>query len=252
MDKNSIYKQLNPSEALQTFVHSYWKHTNSSDEANTMSITPDSFFKIIFVVQNNEIIQYFMTGIWTEVKEFTIPPNSKIYGCRLKILAPEYLLEKSLAPLLNTFEQLPLTYLNLENFDLSSFEKVTEQLEKALLTIKSNQILSSNKLRLSELLYQKNGAISAKEVSEQIFWTNRQINRYLNKYLGISLKKYLNIQKIYHAYIQIQQGKFFPKSDYFDQAHFIREVKKHTGETPSELYKKQNDRFIQLKYIKPK
>ena len=96
------------------------------------------------------------------------------------------------------------------------------------------------------------GNISASEVSQQIYWTNRQINRYLNKYLGVSLKKYLNVQKCYEAYIQIREGKFYPEGDYFDQAHFIREVKKHTGQTPKALFEKQNDRFIQLKNIKRK
>ena len=246
------YQELNPSEALQSLVHSYWEHVNSSDEPNTMSIAPDSFFKIVLVVQKQKIVQYFITGIWTEVHEFTTLPNSKTYGCRLKILAPEFLLERSIVPLLNTFEPLPLTYLNAKNFDFSSFELIVKQLEKALLSIQPNKKIPDNKERLSTLLYQKNGEITAKEVSEQIFWTNRQINRYLNKYIGLSLKRYLNIQKIYHAYIQIRQGKFFPEKDYFDQAHFIREVKKHTGETPSKLYKEQNDRFIQLKNIQPK
>ena len=85
-----------------------------------------------------------------------------------------------------------------------------------------------------------------------MFWTNRQINRYLNKYLGVSLKKYLNIQKCYESYIQIRQSFFSPEKDYFDQAHFIKEIIKHTGETPTTLYKEQNDRFIQLKNIKRK
>ena len=94
-----------------------------------------------------------------------------------------------------------------------------------------------------------NGNISASEVSRQIFWTNRQINRYLNKYLGVSLKTYLNIQKIYEAYTHVADGKFFPEQDYFDQAHFIREIKKHTGETPRTLHKHKNDRFIQLSNV---
>jgi AraC-like DNA-binding protein len=96
------------------------------------------------------------------------------------------------------------------------------------------------------------GDISAEEVSNQIFWSNRQINRYLNKYLGVSLKKYLNIQKCYAAYIQIREGRFFPEKGYYDQAHFIREIKKHTNQTPKELYQEQNDRFIQLKNIDKK
>jgi len=112
--------------------------------------------------------------------------------------------------------------------------------------------VEGKKLQLSQLLYQVEGNISAEEVSNQIAWSNRQINRYLNRYLGVSLKTYLNIQKVYNAYIQIRDGKFFPEKGYFDQAHFIREVKKHTNKTPKELYKEQHDRFVQLKHKQKK
>ncbi len=97
-----------------------------------------------------------------------------------------------------------------------------------------------------------NGDISAEEVSNQINWSNRQINRYLNKYLGVSLKTYLNIQKCHSSYFHISKGEFYPSNNYFDQPHFIREIKKHTGKTPKEIYKNQNDRFIQLKFTKRK
>ena len=94
-----------------------------------------------------------------------------------------------------------------------------------------------------------NGNITATEASNQIYWTNRQINRYLNKYVGVSLKKYLLIQKCYQSYLQIRKGDFYPDKGFYDQPHFIREIKKHTGETPTSLNEKQNDRFIQLTRI---
>ena len=97
-----------------------------------------------------------------------------------------------------------------------------------------------------------NGNITASQVSEQTYWTNKQINRYLNKYIGVSLKKYLNIQKCYQSYLHIRKGEFYPETGFFDQPHFIREIKKHTGETPKSLHKQQNDRFIQLKRISDK
>ncbi|MEM9706744.1 MAG: NAD(P)-dependent oxidoreductase, partial [Pseudomonadota bacterium] len=35
------------------------------------------------------------------------------------------------------------------------------------------------------------------------------------------------------SYIQIREGRFFPEKFYYDRAHFVREIKKHTGEAPS-------------------
>lgn len=248
----AIYQEILPVEALQEFVHSFWSHSNNSDQPELMTIFPDSFFKIIFLVKDKQIVKYFMTGLWTEQKEFILPAQSSTFGCRLKILAPEFLIMNEVASLINSMKPLDLKYLNVETFDFLDFKKLTTQWEDQLIQLMPQKQITENKLRLSQLLYKTNGSISASEVSKQIFWTNRQINRYLNQYIGVSLKKYLNIQKCYEAYIQIREGSFFPKKDYFDQAHFIREVKKHTGETPTSLYQQQNDRFIQLKHIKEK
>ena len=141
----------------------------------------------------------------------------------------------------------------MRDFIFDTFEKVVEQIEDVLIAkLENSKKIDGKKLQLSQLLYRVEGNISAEEVSNQIAWSNRQIKRYLNKYLGVSLKTYLNIQKVYSSYIQIREGRFFPEQGYFDQAHFIREVKKHTNKTPRELHKEQHDRFIQLKHIQKK
>ncbi|MET2985197.1 AraC family transcriptional regulator [Aureibaculum conchae] len=252
MTKKSTYKELKPSSELQEFVHSFWMHKNNSDKYVPATISPDSFFKIIFIVSNSEIINYFMTGLWTEQKDFSFPPNATVYGCRLKLLAPEFLLGNEIASIRNKLKQLNLSYLNIENFNLSEFETAVKQWEVELLKTKPEKAIPGNKIRLSQLLYKVNGGISVSEVSEQIYWASRQINRYLNKYLGVSLKTYLSIQRCYDSYIHIREGRLYPEKNYYDQAHFIREVKKHTGKTPRVLNELQNDQFIQLKNIQKK
>ena len=252
MAETSTYRELEPVQGLRDFVHSFWTHKNLTDSPDKITIFPDSYFKIVMIVRDEALLAYFMTGLWTDEKEFAIPPNATSYGCRLKILAPEFLLSREVSSYLNGYLQLELSYLNVDKFDLGNFEIIVEQWQKELLKIKPSKNVPGNKMRLSQLLDKMRGNISATEVSNQIYWTNRQINRYMNRYLGVSLKKYLNIQKCYQAYIQIRQGKFFPEEGFFDQPHFIREIKKHTGETPKTLHEHQNDRFIQLKRITKK
>lgn len=249
MNETTIYQERKPSKDLTTLIHSFWTHSNISEEVKEMSIIPDSYFKIIIVIENGKITKYFMTGLWTAEKVFCVPPKATVFGCRLRILAPEFLINEEITTILNSVKQLDLSYLNIEQFDFSNFDNLVKQWQNELLKIKPSKTIHGNKLRLSQVIYEAKGSISATELSTQIFWSNRQINRYLNKYIGISLKKYLNIQKCYQSYVQIREGEFFPKKNYFDQAHFIREVKKHTGETPKSLYEQQNDRFIQLKGI---
>ena len=247
MKEQSTYQEIKPKTELKDFVHSFWKHQNNTDSSQKITIVPDSYFKIVITVKNNKVIAYFLTGLWTEEKIVSIAPRATTFGCRLKILAPEFILNKEIP--LDKYQQLELQFLNVDRFDLSSFEIIVEQWQNELIKQLSKKTIQGNKLRLSQLLDTMNGEISAAEVSNQIYWTNRQINRYLNKFLGVSLKKYLNIQKCYHSYIQIREGNFYPYKGFFDQAHFIREIKKHTGETPKKLHQDQNDRFIQLKRI---
>jgi AraC-like DNA-binding protein len=97
-----------------------------------------------------------------------------------------------------------------------------------------------------ELIYSTNGAITVKELSEKVFWSSRQINRYFNQYYGISLKTYCSVLRFRASLGHIAQGELFPNGDFFDQTHFIKEIKKFSGAIPKELSQNKNDRFILL------
>ncbi len=252
MGAEGVYQQIEPIEDLKDLVHSFWTHYNVTSEPETLSIFPDSFFKIVFLAREGQVLDYFVTGLWAKTKEFTIPANTSSFGCRLMILAPEYLLARKVDSIFGSSEKLPYSYLNLRDFDLRDFETIVKRWQEELIRLKPKRSIEPKKKRLSELLYEMKGEISANEVSRQVFWSNRQINRYLNDRLGISLKTYLDMQKVYEAYLQIRKGILFPEKAFFDQSHFIRTIKKYTGETPSGLLKQIDDRFIQLKNIREK
>lgn len=248
------FRHKKPSKLLDDFVHIYWEHTNHSGEGKMLTIFPDSFFKLIFIIQNKKLIAFFMIGLWTNEMKFKTPPNATLYGIKFKILASEYIFSKEIASIVQSHKDLSPDFLNITNYDFQNLDNFVQQIE-GLLTerlMSPRKRIKANKLQLSQLLYAVNGNIKVEEISKQINWSTRQINRYLNKYLGISLKSYLNIQKCYSSYFHIRDGEFYPSNEYFDQSHFIREIKKHTGNTPTELYKKQNDRFVQLKFIQRK
>ena len=253
MNTNNTYHHFDACEQLSEYVHSFWAHINPTNEIETSTFAPDGFFKIIIIYQNNQIVRYFITGIVEQFKEIHMPPNSIGVGCRFKILAPEYLLGKSVANLINKEQILNLDLYNVRHFDVNYLDKLKIQWEKELLKTISNRKPNDNKLRLSKLLYESKGTLSVTQVSDQIYWEQRQINRYLNKYLGISLKTYLNIQRAYSAYFDIKQGKLSPTQDAFhDQSHFIKEIKKHTGASPKEIFQNQNNTFKQIRNIKKK
>lgn len=247
------YKELLPSSDLVDFVDSYFEVKNLDDKSYTHTILPDSYFKLIIERVNNKFVAYFLTGLWSKEIEIVVPANCVIYGIRFKILAPEYIFKREVASILQSHEELDISFWDIHSFSFESHTIFAAQIEEIIRKKRKEfDNIEGKKFQLSQILYFTNGDISASKVCDQIAWSSRQINRYLNKYLGVSLKTYLNIQKCYAAFIQIREGRFFPDGGYFDQAHFIKEIKKHTNHTPTELHKKQHDRFIQLRNIKRK
>ena len=252
-NENRIFTNQTPSDEVKDYIECFWEHKNNTQDNKSFTVFPDSFFKIILEWQNRKLKAYFLTGIWTKEVIITIPANTTLIGVKFKLLASEYIFKREVASIIDSNNNLNPDFWNMQNYNFTNLSDLAAYIESIVLNIiKDNKTMRAKKLQLSQLLYLVEGNISLEEVSNQINWSNRQISRYLNKYLGVSLKTYLNIQKCYAAYIQIREGRFFPDDGYYDQAHFIREVKKHTGKTPKELHKKQNDQFVQLKYIQKK
>lgn len=251
--KNNDFTHVAPSKELKNYIECFWERKNNTPVNISYTIFPDSFFKIIFEWREGKLKSFYLTGIWTKEVSISIPPNTTIIGIKFKILAPEFIFNREFASIKDTNHNLNIDFWNMQNYKFTNLLGLATRVEETVLNIlKDRKTPQTNKLQLSQLLYLLDGNISVEEVSNQINWSNRQISRYLNKYLGVSLKTYLNIQKCYASYIHIREGKFSPQNDYFDQAHFIKEVKKHTGNTPKELHAQKNDRFIQLNSIHKK
>lgn len=249
-DKYHTYNEVYPSDGLDDYVSLYFRTENLSDQPYPVTICPDGYFKLIIQVVGNKITAYFLTGIWASEIDIVIPPKAVTYGIKFKVISAEVIFKREITSILNSVEQKESDFFGIDKVVFGDFANVVEQLEGILLQkLLPKEQIRANRIRLSQFLYSNYEDIQAREVAKQIYWSQREINRYLNKYIGISLKKYLNIQKCYRAYFKITEGEFFPEKGFFDQAHFIREVKKHTGQTPTTLYKQQNDQFIQLKNI---
>jgi AraC-like DNA-binding protein len=95
--------------------------------------------------------------------------------------------------------------------------------------------IDARKQKLFELIYDSAGSMTVKELSEKVYWTSRQINRYFNQQFGISLKAYCNILRFRASFGHIKEGRLFPEQNFSDQAHFIKEVRKLSGVAPREL-----------------
>ena len=82
-------------------------------------------------------------------------------------------------------------------------------------------------------LEQSNGTIPISDLSEEFNLSLKTIERKFNICLGITAKKYSRLVRFSNHYMNNDSSQGFEgKLDFYDQAHFIKEVKNFTGLTP--------------------
>ncbi len=248
--KSIIYKEVKPKGKLSTFVKSFWLFENNKNEPQNYSILPDGCFDLLIYFREQSSKEINLTGLWNKKVEVSIPAKTKILAIRFKPISAEYIVRKNIINLLNCmvnnkgkdYSFIDQLDTKLQNFNLF-VESNTLKLQSILAT---NKAIDTRKVKTFELLFKYNGVISIKELSQRVHWSNRQISRYFNENYGLSVKKYANILRVNATYNDLAKGLQYSKAEFFDQSHFIKEIKKHTGVNPKILIKNKNDRFLQL------
>lgn len=242
-----IYKEFQPDKLLTDFVKNYLWFENSTTEQLDFTILPDGCFDLIVSFDNYKQQEISLTGLWTKQVEVSIEPNRQLFGIRFKLLAVDYILQQNISAFCNSEQIKENDFWKLDKALFTDLEIEIEKLDKIMLSILDiHKVIDSRKQNLFNLLYETNGEKTIEQYSQQVFWTSRQINRYFKDRFGIPLKSYCNILRCYASFRQIKKGQLYPEQNYFDQSHFIKDLKKHTGNNPTELFENKNDRFLQL------
>ncbi len=213
------------------------------------TILPNGMVDMTVIKTNSANWKMLVRGIDTIPSRVTIAADTKIFTIGLKLLAVEYLLGNSIKDLLNEERNLTNNFWQFEESDLNSFGKFCSKATQKIKIISTANI-DSRKKKLFELIYSSHGSIMVNKLSEKVYWSSRQINRYFNQQFGISPKAYCNILRLGASFKHISEGKLFPEQNFTDQNHFIKEIKKYAGVTPKELSKNKDNRFIDITAIK--
>lgn len=250
MNNDLQYKIVKPEKPLSDFVDSFWCMQNLSDNGRKTIGLPDGRIDLFLFKSAKEPFQITLIGAETRhYEQGEIKSNSVIFAISFKFLAVEYILRQPIADIVNNGKDLPLHFWDFHEDDLQDFDLFVAKAIQKILSLLPKEI-DERKRRLFELIYETKGTITVKELSEKVCWNSRQINRYFNHQFGISLKAYCNIIRFRASLEHIANGQLFPEANFFDQNHFIKEVKKFSGVVPKELSKNQNDKFILLSAIK--
>lgn len=245
MDNDFTYKIIKPTKPLSDFVETFWFLNNRSESDKETIGLPDGLVDLSLSKSAKEPFSIALLGGLTQYETATIPARCMIFCIGFKLLAVEYIFGETISEIVNSGKLLPSDFWGFTENDLLDFDLFIEKATQKILSLLPKEI-DVRKRKLFELIYATNGAITVKELSEKVFWSSRQINRYFNQQFGLSLKAYCNILRFRASLEHIAKGKLFPEENFFDQTHFIKEIKKFSGVVPKELFKNKNDRFILL------
>lgn len=246
MEDGLHYVLVKPDKALTDFVDSFWYLRNESGTIKETVGLPDGRVDLFLFKSSVDDFRIILLGLGTlPHEEASIPIDGQIFCISFKLLAVEYLLKKNIADIINTGKFLSKDFWGFCEQDLVDFDQFVVKAERKLKSLLPIGV-DERKRRLFELIYESNGTVPIAELSERVFWNSRQINRYFNQRFGLSLKSYCNILRFRSSLDHIAQGKLFPEEHFFDQTHFIKEIKRFSGVVPKELLKNKNDRFILL------
>lgn len=249
MDNTLNYKLIKPDDSLADYVFCFSAFQNLKS-VNDAVIIPNGKIDLIFTKTKNNAISVYLMGIETKPKTANFDVFS-FFAVSFNPLAVEYILQQPIADILNSARELSNDFWGFNSDDLNDFDVFCEKASQKIRSLLPKET-DERKRKLFDLILAANGEISIKELSENVAWSERQINRYFNQQFGLSLKVYCNILRFQASLSHINEGSLYPQLNYTDQSHFIKEIKKLSGVSPKELFKNDNDRFLQfLAYKKP-
>lgn len=236
------YLEVLPAADLFPLVRCFWLAFNDSGSEVVSSTLPDGCFELVISYQQDELQSVRLFGILAQAFDQVVMPAGELkFGIRLWPLGKEYYIDKRL-PLERFADFSQNRSGNLDEQLLNFARNVSDDILK---TVQFEHI-EQWKWRLFQLLGESSGMMNVATIAEKCFWTARQLNRYVQKLLGVSLKSYSNILKCHAAYRIIKGGELHPDTGFYDQSHFIREIKKHTGATPKVLLRNKGHRYLQF------
>jgi len=251
MDSGLDFTLVKPDKSLGAFVESFWCLQNKSDTDKGIIILPDGRIDLTISQSLTEPFRNILSGLETHSDQAVLKAGTQMFAISFKLLATEYILHNTISGLLDYAEVLPPDFWGFSAADLDDFDLFCLKASHKIRSLLPEEI-DGRKQELFDLIYPSHGMVTVKELSEKVFWSSRQINRYFNQQFGLSLKVYCNILRFRSSFQHIKEGKLFPQQSFADQSHFIKEVKKLSGVSPKELKRNQNDRFIQFSTLKSK
>lgn len=262
-----LYRIMNlkfatPSPALQPYIKRYWAVENSlsKDKEHTQRIIPTGLPELTFYFgdrpkserrnlegntvlngQQNDFYDLFITG---NLSMFAITFQSNGLSQFLKIPINEL---QNQTIFLGLIDKVFSQYLEDNLAEAETFQHRVNIVENYFKTLIHHQTTSVDDKRMRhavDLIRLTKGSIAIDFLASSSCLSRKQFERIFLSNIGISPKQFLKIIRFQNA-IRLKQLNFHIglteiayAAGYYDQSHFINEIKELTGRTPKRLFGK--------------
>jgi len=255
------YQTFEPSDDLTSFIKCYWTLEDPKKQTpEKQTIVPDGCMEMIFhyrdlfrqyIENKSSIIQprCFIIGQLTRPLEIEPIGETGIFSVRFH---PEGFLPFSTIPI----KEMENTTVSLEKLFGKEGSVMEQTVLKANSTIERIKLVETFLLnRLAdtktvdqivkttvETILMTKGQLSIGEISKQTSTHRRQLERKFSESIGLSPKQLSKTIRLQATLKMLLNKKFTSltalayESEYYDQAHFIKDFKDLTGFTPKEFY----------------
>lgn len=262
------YQTFQPHSDLESFVKCYWTlEVPTEKNPQRQRIIPDGCIEMIFILgddikrythQDKFVIQPRELVLGQITEPFFIQPKGYVnsfavrfypYGFANFVQTPINELANRETPLQLLFGENPSNELRQKINRAVDAKKRIEIIEDFLLDKLSDKATIDNILKTTiDTILLTKGSTSISAVLKDDLSKRRQLERKFAKKVGISPKQLGKVVRLQTALKMLlnQQSENLSKiayeSEYYDQAHFIKDFKEFTGTTPKEFL--EDDKMI--------
>ena len=268
------YQTFQPHSDLESLVSCYWSlEVPSETDAQKQRIIPDGTIEMAFILgddikrytsENNFIIQPRAMVLGQTIEPFYIEPTGYVntfairfypYGFANFVSIPIKNLANKETPLEMLFGEKTANELEQKIIDATNnFERI-KIIEKFLLDKLNDKTTIDNIVKTTiDALFATNGNASIGSILKEDLSKRRQLERNFKKQIGVSPKQLGKVIRLQTALKMLLNKKtenltdIAYESEYFDQAHFIKDFKEFTGINPKQFLANENMALSTLFY----
>jgi len=194
---------------------------NKESKLTTAGITgiTDSYKVFKNSANIGTVLVYFTETGFTH---FALHPANYLFNLSLSL---DYIFDKN--SVIEVEEKIAIA-----NTDKQRIKIVEQFLVSQLKDIQTDKLI----VEAVKLIYQSNGTIRIKELNEKLFISQSPFEKRFRKVVGTTAKKFASIVRFNTVLNNLNESKTLTEicyeNNFFDQAHFIKDFKQFTGNTP--------------------